>query len=347
MDQALTRGEELPPKELRALLESVKGVREVLKRMCQVSVTRTTLKSAVREALVAVLREEAPMTAGVSPEVTTQLERLETAVRSVDGRVERVTDRLEKVTGRLDQVDGSTCEVKERLCRIRQGIGEVNFRVAEVEASLMPTVDGAVSRAVSRTRADVGRDVDELETRLAKEIEDMVENIAEKLSELRDMVARVEGCIPRRETLDSVDGRLGRLEETFASSLTPELRTIGEKFAALTARITAVSTDFGQVEVTLTGKLAELQTLLNSGIQRWEADQSHMLERLSTIRDSLRDQLRTVGDHVATPQGGILGKITGKKGGGVKLSKDEWVQMSTKIEGIISGLESILAKTHR
>ena len=49
IDQALTRGGELPPKELKALLESVKAVRGVLQRMSQVSVTRTTLKSAVRE----------------------------------------------------------------------------------------------------------------------------------------------------------------------------------------------------------------------------------------------------------------------------------------------------------
>jgi hypothetical protein len=124
------------------------------------------------------------------------------------------------------------------------------------------------------------------------------------------------------------------------------MRTLGEKFAALAARISTISTDVGQVEGALTGKLAELQTLLSSGIERWEADQSHTRERLSTIRDSLRDQLRTVGDHVAIVQGGILGKITGKKGGGLKLSRDDWEQMSAKIEGIISGLESILAKAH-
>lgn len=342
VNHALTRGESLPPQELRALRESVQGIREVLKQMCQVSVTRTTLKSAVREALVAVLKEEAPLMTGSSPEVGTQLERLETDVRAVDGRLERVTDRLEKVTGRLDQVDGSACELKDRLHEIRQGLGEVNFRVAEVEASMMPTVN----HAVNSTRAEVGRDVADLEARLEKEIEDMVGSIAEKLSELRDMVARVEGLVPRRETLDSVDGRLGRLEESFSGLLTPELRALGEKFSALSTRITAISTDVGQVEGTLTGKLVELQSLLDSGIQRWEADQSHMLERLSTIRDSLRDQLRMVGDNVSRVEGGLLGKITGKRGGGVKLSREEWEQMSERIEGVISGLESILAKTH-
>ena len=70
------------------------------------------------------------------------------------------------------------------------------------------------------------------------------------------------------------------------------------------------------------------------------------VERLSALRDTLRDQLRAVGERVEGAQGGLLRKLTGNPGG-VKLSKDDWDHVSTKIEGIISGLEAILAKKQR
>ena len=68
-----------------------------------------------------------------------------------------------------------------------------------------------------------------------------------------------------------------------------------------------------------------------------------MVERLSAIRDSLRDQFQSVTEQVQG-QGNLWDKITGKKEGTLKLSKDDWERLSAKIEGIISGLESVLAR---
>jgi len=188
----------------------------------------------------------------------------------------------------------------------------------------------------------------------------MVEALTSKLQELLNGLGRVEGLVPRKEDLRSVDDRLGRMEEGFVrvasqvesiDSLTPELRLLGEKLLDLRGRLGAIDDGVGQagrgvgdLRDVLSTRLLDLQSLVEGGIQRWEADQSQMLERLSAIRDTLRDQLRDVGERAESLQPSLWGKLTGKKEESLKLSREEWDRLSAKIEGIISGLETILAR---
>jgi hypothetical protein len=217
-----------------------------------------------------------------------------------------------------------------------------------------------VSRRFLGVREELGRSGAELEARLRKEVEDMMEALAGKVAELQGTLGRVEGLVARRDELRSVDDRLARLEEGFSrvashvesiDSLTPELRLLGEKLLGIRVQLGAVDEGIGQagrgvgdLREVLSARVGDLHALVEAGIQRWEADQSQMLDRLSAIRDTLRDQLRDVGERAESLQPSLWGKLTGRKDESLKLSREEWDRLSAKIEGIISGLESILAR---
>jgi chromosome segregation ATPase len=434
---AMTRKELDDSADLKAVLHAIQGVQSALRQMSQVSVTRTTLRSAVKDCLrenpsellpLAAPREsEGPLPSEVATRLDDFRERLERLseregellasveaqgrrMDDVDGRLSELQARLALVDERLGGFDGRFDELRERIEATSTGVGEVNFRAAEIDGRLGKADEGvrglerdlrdglqaqsedidllktAVDRELrgglldleerfARVRKEledliagversvpltVERHGSELEARLRKEIEDMVEALKAKLADLRDALGRIEGQVPRREDLRSVDERLGRMEQGFArvasrvesiDSLTPELKLVGEKLLDLRGRLGAIDEGVGQagrgvgdLRDSLSARLGDLHALVEAGIQRWEEDQSQMLERLSAIRDGLRDQLRDVGERAESIEPSLWGKITGKKEDALKLSREEWDRLSAKIEGIISGLESILAR---
>jgi hypothetical protein len=174
------------------------------------------------------------------------------------------------------------------------------------------------------------------------------------------MLSRLETLLPRREVLEAVDSKLGRLEEGFSrvsaqvdsiDSLTPELRGLEGRFESLADQLAGVLAGVGEagrglgtLRDTLDTSHSELRSLLNAGIRRWEEDQSQMLERLTAIRDTLRDQLQRIGEQAAGQGKGLWGKLTGRGEGGLRLTREESDQLAGKIEGIVSGLDAILAR---
>ena len=329
-------------------------------------------------------------------DVDGRLNELCARLADVDGRLEKFDGRFVEIEDRVEAASVGVGEVNFRAADIDGRLGEADAGVRELErdfrdglrvysdevAALKASVEGelrggllAVEERLARVRDELGGllsgmerslllTVDqkggELETRLRKEIDAMVEALTSKLQELLNGLGRVEGLVPRKEDLRSVDDRLGRMEEGFVrvasqvesiDSLTPELRLLGEKLLDLRGRLGAIDDGVGQagrgvgdLRDVLSTRLLDLQSLVEGGIQRWEADQSQMLERLSAIRDTLRDQLRDVGERAESLQPSLWGKLTGKKEESLKLSREEWDRLSAKIEGIISGLETILAR---
>jgi DNA repair exonuclease SbcCD ATPase subunit len=398
--------------EIQDLLQAVRGVQAALQAMSRVSVTRTTLRSAVEETLVPIIRDRGPelfasLRGGPVPqgEVEERLrgfeERIERLVE-VESELQsamaedrqRVDSRLETVDDRLSTFDHRFEEIGLRLQEIADSVGEVNFRAAGIDDRLGATeerrmeieagvrageslrqemeqlrasveaqlrsgllaledrisgvrsgLEGLIAGVEGAIPAVVARKSSELEGKLRKEIDEMVHSMVNKLEELRGALGRIEETLPRRDEVRSVDEKLGRMEERFGvlsehvkniDSLTPDLRTLGDKLLELRDQV-------GRLGGSVTGDLGDMRSLLESGISRWEADQSQMVERLSAIKDSLRDQFKAVADHVQG-QGTLWDKLTGKKEGTLRLSKDDWDRLSTKIEGIISGLESVLAR---
>ena len=315
-------------------------------------------------------------------------ERFRTDLGSLEGRVKKdVTSREASLRGEFKSgVETARQGLDVRLAQLRQSLTEAVLDLEKKHASAiaslkdgmerrvkegLETLEGALSRSrdelsgmLQRLEASVPVTAEgktrELEEKLQGEIDAMVDTLTGRVAELRDMLARVEGLIPRRESVDALDGRLARLEDRISKvatqvesidSLTPEMRTIADRFASLRQQVSEVSHDVATAGRGVTSMndvvakgLTDLEGVINAGISRWETDQSHMLERLSAIRDTLRDQLRSVGEHVGTSRSGLLGRLTGKKDGDVHVPKDEWDHVSTKLEGILSGLESILSK---
>jgi chromosome segregation ATPase len=403
-------GDSLPRKDLdesadlKAVLQAIRGVQSALRQMSQVTVTRTTLKNAVKDCLRENSSEIAPWASppaggeALPADIAARLEGFEARLErlsekegdlsaaveaqgrrldDVEGRLSEIHARLLAVDDRLEKFDGRFDGILDRVGAASAGVGEVNFRAAEIEGRLGQADEGVrglerdlregllsqaedVSRRFLGVREELGRSGAELEARLRKEVEDMMEALAGKVAELQGTLGRVEGLVARRDELRSVDDRLARLEEGFSrvashvesiDSLTPELRLLGEKLLGIRVQLGAVDEGIGQagrgvgdLREVLSARVGDLHALVEAGIQRWEADQSQMLDRLSAIRDTLRDQLRDVGERAESLQPSLWGKLTGRKDESLKLSREEWDRLSAKIEGIISGLESILAR---
>jgi chromosome segregation ATPase len=397
--------------EIQDLLKAVRGVHAALQTMSRVTVTRTTLRSAVEETLVPILEERGPQLipgwrasqagalapasdVGVEERLRSFEERIERLVEAeselqsaMEQERARVDSRLGSVDERLAAFDDRFEAIGLRLQELADSVGEVNFRAAGIDerlgvcdegvrrtesirgdmeelragvegqlrsgllvledriAGVRTGLEGLIAGVESAIPAVVSRKSSELEEKLRKEIDEMVHSVVRKLEELRNTLGRMEETLPRRDEVRSVDEKIARMEERLGvlsdhvkniDSLTPDLRTLGGKLLELREEL-------GSMGGSVTGGLGDLRTMLESGIARWEEDQSQMVERLSAIRDSLRDQFQTVAEHVQG-QANIWDKIKGKKEGTLKLSKDDWERLSAKIEGIISGLESVLAR---
>jgi DNA repair exonuclease SbcCD ATPase subunit len=257
--------------------------------------------------------------------------------------------------------NGVEDRVREELVNVTERIAGVREQLTSLLSQTEASIHNALSHAVDAKTAEV-------EAKLGKEIDQMVESVTEKMSELRGLLAHLEAVMPQREQLESVNELLGRLEGRVSrvaeqveglDSLSPDLRTLGQKLGALKDHLGAISDDlrqtgrglgerlgdgFGGLKEGLARQLFELESLVEGGIHRWESDQSQMLERLGAIRDTLRDQFRDVAQGATSPEASLWGKLTGRKEGGLKLSKDDWERLSSKVEGVISGLESVLAR---
>jgi len=397
--------------QLQDIVQQVGGVRDLLKKMCRASVTRTTLKAAVREALVPVIREhrdelfpelvelrrrleaadEDPSAlavyeggggAAASPDELADLRRAnEEQAREATDAAATFRRRLEGFETRISQLgdqfrtnldglrsdfDGLTeadsrheealagladADVKqaEAIAEQGQALGGIDGRIDEVRESL-----GELEATIPETAQKAANEV---EMRLRKEIADMVEQLTERLAELKQTLGRLESTVPSRDMLVGLDQRLDRLEASFekiagvVESSAPEVRALATRFEELRREIGEVSADLsrtgdgvGEVRQLFAAKLDELQGELKGGIDRWESDQSAMHERLSNLRDTLRDQLGTFNEQVQAAEGSLWGKITGKKEAGLKLNAEEFDHLSGKLEGIITGLEKVIAR---
>ena len=62
------------------------------------------------------------------------------------------------------------------------------------------------------------------------------------------------------------------------------------------------------------------------------------------LRDTLRDQLGALTQQVDGAKSSFWGKVTGKKDAGLKLRGEDFEALSSRLEGIIGSLESVIAQ---
>ena len=192
----------------------------------------------------------------------------------------------------------------------------------------------------------------------------MIEQLTVYVGERKEMMGRVEERTPSRAMLESmgadVSQRLERLEQSFASvsaqvehidSATPVIENMGERFRRLHEQTASTQLELNRntegvrdIRTGLGSRLDELEGVLRQVLDNWKSDQSEMAERLSALRDSLRDQLKAFHQQVEGEQKGIWNKLRGNKDPGLRLSGEEFGSLSGKLEGIITGLETVIAR---
>ena len=363
--------------QLEAVAQKVKDVRTALQTMCQASVTRTTLKEAVREVVVSLIEERGDE---LFPELKDLQGRLAQAgagqgsTTALSGDVAGVRESVDELRARLDSIEARATSLDDGLGALQLDVNEVRAEVAGtgrqvndelevVSEMVMDIEEGLVQlkQSIPETAKTV---MGELEVRLGKEISEMMEQLTAQIGELKEILGRVEESVPSRGMVESlgeeVGQRLGRIEETFSKvsgqvehidSTTPEIESMGVHFKELREQTAAAQEELGrnsegveEIRSTLGGRLDELELALKDVVSRWESDQSAMAERLGRLRDSLRDQLKDFNFQVEGEQKGLWNKLRGNKDPGLKLSAEEFDNLSGKLEGIISGLETVISK---
>ena len=355
--------------QLQSVARKVGDVREALQSMCKASVTRTTLKDAVREVLVALIEErggelfsglegsqdEQMASASDIAEVKESVAELRAKLDAIESRVGEVDSSFDDRLGviQLDLTDVRSA-VDGAGLQVRDELGIVSERVMQIEEGL-----GELEESVPETAKAV---MTEFEVRLRKEISEMLEHLTFQFGELKEMLSRVEEMVPSRlERLGAeVDQRLGRIEEAFGKvsdqvrhldSTTSEFEGMGTRFKELGERAASAQQELNrntegveEIRTTLGSRLDELEGVLQQLISRWESDQSEMSQRLGNLRDSLRDQLADFNQQVEDEQKGFWSKLRGSKDPGLTLSSEEFCSLSGKLEGIITGLDTVISK---
>ena len=355
--------------QLQSVARKVGDVREALQSMCKASVTRTTLKDAVREVLVALIEErggelfsglegsqdEQMASASDIAEVKESVAELRAKLDAIESRVGEVDSSFD---GRLGVIQLDLTDVRSAVdgagLQVRDELGIVSERVMQIEEGL-----GELEESVPETAKAV---MTEFEVRLRKEISEMLEHLTFQFGELKEMLSRVEEMVPSRlERLGAeVDQRLGRIEESFGKvsdqvrhldSTTSEFEGMGTRFKELGERAASAQQELNrntegveEIRTTLGSRLDELEGVLQQVISRWESDQSEMSQRLGNLRDSLRDQLADFNQQVEDEQKGFWSKLRGSKDPGLTLSSEELCSLSGKLEGIITGLDTVISK---
>ena len=355
--------------QLQSVARKVGDVREALQSMCKASVTRTTLKDAVRVVLVAVIEERGGelfsglegsqdgqmASASDIAEVKESVAELRAKLDAIESRVGEVDSSFDDRLGaiQLDLADVRSA-VDDAGLQVRDELGIVSERVMEIEEGL-----GELEESVPETAKAV---MTEFEVRLRKEISEMLEHLTFQFGELKEMLSRVEEMVPSRLERLGVEGdqRLGRIEESFGKvsdqvrhldSTTSEFEGMGTRFKELGERAASAQQELNrntegveEIRTTLGSRLDELEGVLQQVISRWESDQSEMSQRLGNLRDSLRDQLADFNQQVEDGQQGLWSKLRGNKDPGLPLSSEEFCSLSGKLEGIITGLDTVISK---
>jgi uncharacterized protein YicC (UPF0701 family) len=280
------------------------------------------------------------------------------------GELRAVRERIEGLFADLGRVEEDVPQ------RIAQAAGELEARWRQEGEGLRGDLLG-VKHTVESVRAHLGRVEDsvpqriseataDLEARLRREIMAMAQQLQERIEGMQQSLDRIESILPTREGLANVEQRLDQLETCFArmadqvshiDSATPEVQALADRFASVRNDIAAVISEVERTGLSLSEfrdgfgvRLDEIAKLMAAGIDRWESDQSQMHERLTSLRDGLRDQLLEFSRQVESASKTLWNRVTGRKEGVLKLSGKEFEELTRKLEGIIGGLEQIITR---
>jgi len=240
IEDDVTRSEDATDSEgLKTILRQMVGVRDALKQLGRVNVTRTSLKSAVREALLPLIEEHkdelfpelaelrrrleageigaADVPAIVEPSAPAVPEELRDRLAGFEERIRNLAAVEVDLRGGLEALDEKITEESgaraESIRELRDSMAAdreaVDGKLGELRASLdeelqsdrlsveekIAKVQEYLQRVESSVPETAQAAANEVEARLRKEIEQMVEQLGGRLDEVRDMLRRIEETV--------------------------------------------------------------------------------------------------------------------------------------------------------
>ncbi len=318
---------------------------------------QTTLQSRLAELSGLVGAEEKRRTT-LGLELTSVDDHLAEGLKELEGRI----------VGRIGEMESSLANVTSALeTRLRQSLAAVETRLVEADGKLDARFMTEIRPQIETVRKDLLAKIAEIasaqsetESRLRSQWGSEMYQLEEKVSTLVDLVGQVHAALPTRQLLEGLDDRLLRIESRFRTVTDqleglelamPELKSLSEQLTGIRGDLSGLTADLSNSEKDLQGvkeslarKVQDMQDLLRSGIERWEADRANQRQRLVDLRDTLRDQLQMALQRTAAGTGGLLGKLRARPDGGLRLDQQEWERFRARMETILQGLESLLTE---
>ena len=142
-------------------------------------------------------------------------------------------------------------------------------------------------------------ELNELESRLCREISGIIEQLTLDIDGVKQMLGRVEETVPTKDMEEKVNQRLGRIEESFLKvsdqvrhidSTTPEIESLEAHFTQLREQVASAQAELrrnsqGVAEIggAFGSRLDELEGILHEVIAKWDSDQSAMAQRIRQL----------------------------------------------------------------
>jgi chromosome segregation ATPase len=317
------------------------------------------------EELASKLREEISQLSALGNELETADDNLAEGLRDLELRM----------GGRIDGVESAALSRQEALeAGLSKSLAGGETRMREAQGQFERQLSATLGAQIATLSHEFSQRIESLEIglaglgseaqRLQKEMDTLMEQIEEKVTLLVDMVGQIQSGIPSRQLFEGLDERLGKIEgrvRTVSDQIgaweesLAELKLLGEQLAGIRGEVGGLGADLSssskessELLNIFSRKIQDLQDLLRSAQERWESDRSNSRQRLSDLRDSLRDQLRSV---IERSEGGgqgpiqLLGKLLARPDGGLRLGLEEWERLRTRLTMVIDGLEALLTES--
>jgi archaellum component FlaC len=262
--------------------------------------------------------------------------------------------------GRVEGLDGE----------LRRELAAAEGRLAEAQARIEENLGREVRELATKIPADLALrlakieetipELRAIEDRLRKQMEIAMDQVAEKLNGLTEIVVQIQSALPDRGVFDSLSERLDRCETRFRTvsdqldgleGAVPELKSLGERITALrsdlstlSSEVTSSGKEFQDVWSILSHRVQEVQDLLRGTVDRWNADRSNLRQRLVDLRDTVHDQLQVAIKSADGTPATFWGKVLGKSDGGLQLGIEDWERLRLRLETVIQGLEGLLSE---
>ncbi|HEY3610221.1 MAG TPA: hypothetical protein VGL06_22170 [Pseudonocardiaceae bacterium] len=288
--------------EIHARLQPVESLGAVRKRLSELP-DRTevsVLAERVDEAL-AKLEAQDTAIAALGRSVDSMVDKLAKPFAQLDGRLDGVSGRFEGVAGRMDGLEDKLSGIHKRIDEVHGHLDKqdgkldalprevhvplrerldvletaLRGRVDEVGEGVHEHLDGtreALYRSVTESTAAVGTSVDKASETLHGRFTQAHDALAGKLAEtgitLRDNIDDTKATV--RAGIEAArDQVVNRVEESRAA-LDPTDRLVGltERLEQVTSRLDAMAARLDAVESGIGGRLGELSTSVEQGLQQ-------------------------------------------------------------------------------